>query len=473
MNRNEKKIIIILLSILLFVFNGCQATPTEQVVINKNDGNLERQLQESSQFQPENYSERWAETITFDEYTIIIDALIHTPEATQVPVCSMVDYSFSQGEVDKLINYFVGDIPLQTMTDQLTKQECEEMIIILKREISLWERYNSLSNIEKASITNGRSPEENIKSLKERLQKIEQEYETAPETKLIGNIEIDINTLTEDRGIINGLADLGRPMPASITVGDMFDNGGGVFKFKNYVSSIGILVSISDEELNELKSSLNISENDAKELALKVLDDLGLQNYGIRDIEVLPQNIGNKKTAYYNIKLEKLLGNIPINQLMAAPELQEEGNQAYAPELTDESLSIQIDDTGVIGIDWVSPYKIIQEINDNVKIIGFDEVKDIFKKDMNFKKWRPDDSDNKEIVEITDIYLGMMLIKEQNNNDSILAIPVWDFAGVSYSSEKADDAEFIKQLKNGNALQMSYLTINAIDGSSINRYLRY
>ena len=102
--------------------------------------------------------------------------------------------------------------------------------------------------------------------------------------------------------------------------------------------------------------------------------------------------------------------------------------------------------------------------------MGFDEIKERAEEYFFLRYQSVNQSDSnttdKRIIYIDRINLGYMQITAQNSSKQTL-IPVWDFFGW----EEIVNAETINQVTiNG---QTSYLTINAIDGSIIDRSLGY
>ena len=71
---------------------------------------------------------------------------------------------------------------------------------------------------------------------------------------------------------------------------------------------------------------------------------------------------------------------------------------------------------------------------------------------------------NREIS-IEKIVLGMMVVGEKDNSEGMLAIPVWDFIGTQTVDYLVGGLE--------TASGVSFMTINAIDGSIIDRSLGY
>jgi len=110
------------------------------------------------------------------------------------------------------------------------------------------------------------------------------------------------------------------------------------------------------------------------------------------------------------------------------------------------------------------------KITENAPLMGFDEIKERAEEYFFLRYQSVNQSDSnttdKRIIYIDRINLGYMQITAQNSSKQTL-IPVWDFFGW----EEIVNAETINQVTiNG---QTSYLTINAIDGSIIDRSLGY
>lgn len=73
----------------------------------------------------------------------------------------------------------------------------------------------------------------------------------------------------------------------------------------------------------------------------------------------------------------------------------------------------------------------------------------------------------KRVIHIDRIKFGYMQYA-QKNSDSQMLIPVWDFFG--YEESFAYDGSVVDKVLNS---QRSYLTLNAVDGSIIDRQVGY
>ena len=131
-----------------------------------------------------------------------------------------------------------------------------------------------------------------------------------------------------------------------------------------------------------------------------------------------------------------------------------------------EMLRLFIDETGVCYLKYASPYAIEETVSEQVNILSFDEVWQIAELMLPIVNDRF--TDYNITININSVKLGFMRIVEEGYPNSGLLVPVWDFMGTCTrqhsgrgTTEKADDP------------YTSYLTINAIDGSIIDRALGY
>ncbi|MPN26791.1 hypothetical protein SDC9_174216 [bioreactor metagenome] len=133
-----------------------------------------------------------------------------------------------------------------------------------------------------------------------------------------------------------------------------------------------------------------------------------------------------------------------------------------------ERLELIVDETGVISFLYKSPYEVVESVTGNAKLLSFQDIQSVLSTMLpaNYA-WMDESGDIvSAVVNISEIQFGLARITEPNTRDQGLLVPVWDFWGsVSITNDKGDVHLFTKY----DAL----LTINAIDGSTINRSLGY
>lgn len=102
--------------------------------------------------------------------------------------------------------------------------------------------------------------------------------------------------------------------------------------------------------------------------------------------------------------------------------------------------------------------------NANVSLLSFDDIMKIFQKQIFMNVYL--DTGYPETMHITNIRLSYMRMRKPDSKDYYL-LPVWDFLGYC-TDEDVDDLMSRSWYEN-----QSFLTINAIDGSIIDRNVGY
>ncbi|MEN6595417.1 MAG: DUF6034 family protein [Clostridiaceae bacterium] len=135
-----------------------------------------------------------------------------------------------------------------------------------------------------------------------------------------------------------------------------------------------------------------------------------------------------------------------------------------------EKVRVIVDNDGLNSVVWDAPFQSMETITDNASLLPYEQIQSIFERMMPivFSHYNAADLAATCSVTINRITLGYMRIKEQNADGSGLIVPVWDFFGSYYRS---DDPE--GTTPQGSDGFESLLTINAIDGSIIDRTCGY
>ena len=130
-----------------------------------------------------------------------------------------------------------------------------------------------------------------------------------------------------------------------------------------------------------------------------------------------------------------------------------------------ECLMIVIDEQGVAGFRYNAPQNVLGTVSERTSLLPFSKIEEIFNRMILVYNNRLNDGTRDEArctYHITSIRLGLVNIPEENAETGLL-VPAWDFMGYEHSENK----DWIED-GFGNE-QHSFLTINAIDGSIINR----
>lgn len=128
-----------------------------------------------------------------------------------------------------------------------------------------------------------------------------------------------------------------------------------------------------------------------------------------------------------------------------------------------ECIEIRVNDSGIIGFDYYSPLTIVETVVEQSNMKTFEEVRSTFETMVTVANAEDPDllGEGNTTIEIDRVILGYARISEADSYDTGLMVPVWDFKGTKTDSygHYADYG--------------SVMTINAIDGSVIDRNLGY
>ena len=132
---------------------------------------------------------------------------------------------------------------------------------------------------------------------------------------------------------------------------------------------------------------------------------------------------------------------------------------AYSWDLPQEELDGVLYRGEVVRFKWSCPFFVTGVENENVPLLPFDRIMDIFRQQVCRSIYLDEGHDMTLCV--TDIRLSYMRVKVRDSKDYYL-LPVWDFLG------SQDTEDMFARGEN-----TTLLTLNAVDGSVLNRRLGY
>lgn len=142
-----------------------------------------------------------------------------------------------------------------------------------------------------------------------------------------------------------------------------------------------------------------------------------------------------------------------------------EGEQFAKPWLY-ERIRVFIDDNGIAMFEYRSPHELTDIEVEGAMLLPFSSIQEIFEEMIVIVDNEYDMSEEEWTCEyfIDYVTLGLMRLTERNVGSQGLLVPVWDFFGHSVDSHG---------IQRGISGYTSLLTINAIDGSIIDRFAGY
>ena len=501
-----KKAITICLLLAAICLCACQPTPEEPFVVSKGDGSLQSILAGSYPAQlsePYQAPDTWTETIeglsVYDNNLVIeVEAEIAVPQALSYPVYRAEDAQLSQEEADSFIHYFIGD---EKLYEYEPFRETDEYYRVTM-EMAEYQLNNPNSRLNTDVIEEYGEPENNelyegmteyceswieicLKALTEPKNAIEMEplFEIAEES----TFGIDLCTYELDKYI--GL---------SPGVG-----GRRVYYMTNNLDCMGIVGTYATKE-NLI--DLTISQEEAKEMASPVVSGLGYDDWNLvhtgavgmfsrffhhwLEDEIDERSIYEHPQGYWLTYTPPIFEDIPLlyysnNDLdFNQADVELVVSNSYAPRYAyHPSLHLGVFDDGVRYAILNSAMNVTDTVNENVPLLPFEEIQDIFRRyilmetDFSYYTGEHDETLDKTIIRIKDIALGYMKVGERNSSDSLL-MPVWMFYGTQH--DRYPDQEHTGwRLDENNertmetAAGLSFIIINAIDGSIIDPMLGY
>lgn len=191
-------------------------------------------------------------------------------------------------------------------------------------------------------------------------------------------------------------------------------------------------------------------------------NDFALARYG--QIPVM-EAINNPQ--YYIFRYTRKINGIAVNEVYGAEEL------ANSYDFTSglESLTILVNDEGVCSVNYYNPFQVGKKLQENVKLLTFDQIADIFEKvaPLSIQHLERYEDLEKNTMEVYRIELGYMALRQAGTGEYHY-VPVWDFyayrvlSGTGAYAHGEDYPPISNQVG---------LTINAIDGTVIDRQEGY
>lgn len=446
---------------ICLALTGCAENPTEDIVVNKNEGKLEQAIQgenkkDSDASVPEKYTDQFQ--ADGEKIEVSVDASVTGLEENK-PVVRVKPHVITEEEAKQWADVlFEGATAYEP--GEKSKTEIEDRILQLKERIGdqdkLLEDYGSQEEADRIK-----------KELEEEIKEYEKQYASASDA----DEKIPCTWEFHPYGYYDDL-----PMPTS---GDA--NYEGLDKTSQLIAQATVnghqaMVEVDNREESDYRLNTQwflyedeqewvkeetgtLSKEEAVKQADEIKNQLGMENWKYAEYKTSEaesiQNIMVTYTPSYE--------NITAFQ---GPLIDLKSEDLYAANYYYSSLSIGFENGVLTSVELISPMDVVQIENENVETMDFEEIYQTFKKQAQaqFTESAFLDSDATETgtiqIEISEITEGLFRIKEKSNTEDFLMVPAWSFSGTL----RVDGDDWGKQ---------EFLMINGIDGSVINTSLGY
>ncbi|MBQ1631660.1 MAG: hypothetical protein II049_02435 [Clostridia bacterium] len=267
-------------------------------------------------------------------------------------------------------------------------------------------------------------------------------------------------------------------------------------EYSNMCSSTPVIETLKDiaegtkripkEEYHLKQNGATISAQDAIDKAMQIVDGFG--TFDVIDVQWCndADQDGDAKGEvhhwFYTVRLSRVYeGACTTTCAMWCSNREddnaEEQQDYFISNWGDEVISARVDRDGtLLGFTWSGKLNPTEVLSVNTPLLPYDEIVEILKAQVN-RVFSWDDHQDGTLL-IDDVQLGLMRIREKNNMESGLLIPVWYFTGAFQYADRYAEARLKKGFSEHQAQQQDYndfplLVINAIDGSIIDPYKGY
>jgi hypothetical protein len=202
---------------------------------------------------------------------------------------------------------------------------------------------------------------------------------------------------------------------------------------------------------------------DSVQLRSNQTDTSGYPEPAANEVEQKPEKQG------YLFRLLRSVNGVAVESIYDASSAQIDGAD-YGIDWWYETLYIVVDDAGILSAEWMAPLNMAELLTENANLLSFSKIEAIFEKMivvMNAPYANNDEYTRIDFA-VDTVKLCLWRIVDTNSFTNGFLIPVWNF----YCTETYyySDGEV---LVNPDDPYHPTITINAIDGSIIDRELGY
>ncbi|WP_062106734.1 DUF6034 family protein [Bacillus niameyensis] len=470
----KKKLITSIITVTFLA--GCQATPENPVVIQKDTEqmvNVAKTNQNNKKLTEMLNAPATLQTSVTDKSGNVVvnaNAEVVVPDVEGIPTVRVAKHPFTQEEANKILDYFIGDNELidensifsTTYTEQLIQWKAE-----LAQEKNEAKRDQLAMNIEKLEEMGITETPKEVTSVAKTFEQDEMGGES-------------IKGISHHNSNYNYIEIINNPAENNYRVFYSKEQKGYAIS-EGYYFNEGLKINFEKSGLDSAimkQLTLSLTKEEAIELATDLISQLGIQDMVLSSFEMVSGSatlqggpVDTQERKAYRLEYVRSINGIPITFTSNGVETDYETDNTTGEKVAvgwpNETVHFIIDDTGIVEFSWLSPYELGETVTENTTVKSFADIQDVFEKMSLITHAYPGEDGAKTTLDISKAQLGLMRINEKNNSDTALLIPVWDYFGtLTYDNE--DDEPYIDT-----DLLNSRLTINAIDGSIINRRLGY
>ncbi len=465
-----------LLLTLAALLAACQPTPEEDVVVNKGDGALEEAIAAEA-LPPARYEA--PETLRLDPFgtetfQVVVDAEVCVPDVERYPIVEVVLRTITADWARDMMYKMADGKTIHTYQNEVptTKEQIEGEITLLQQQLANPDAYLPAGADEQT-----RAAAE--KEWRELLEAWETLYQEAPDTfepREVDMSDAAFRTASEFRGAVES----GKQRETYLSVTAWYGGPGGNVEYNNLVD-VGMPFHFDmDSDLTDL-NDVTISAEEAVQIGLDFLAQLGETDFapalivaGYCDPEWGTDPIPLEEWPQcYQIQFTRSVAGVPATYREEHYDgIGADGRERYAPAYPQESIEMDIRDSGVTYMYWSTPSELGRTLNENVTLMPFEQVVERFCDQILYSATpavEETDSVIKKTLYIDRIELGMVRALQRGSVEEWVMVPAWTFFGrtvLQYAGPEPggyplnENNEYVSEMPG-----YSYLILNAVDGS--------
>ncbi len=423
---------------VLFLLAGCQPTPEEPVVVNKNDGKLEEKMQATpAPTQVYEAPTHWSETVEGEKLNIVIDTDVILPDVSAYPVVKLEQQPFTQEQVDDMVHYFAGDAKLY-LPHVETKADYDEEIVYAKRGQEIDGEFvvndESKAWVEELEKRRDAAPDDSPVIYCDTTLAYRSNYETGEKIIEDGKNFLSVVFQNEDGSEAHvSLSSYAKGESSRSYFSYALREGIGYIAESWYRTEMEF--EMTEEEagwdgVGALFEKVTMHEEDALAMAEKVIGDLGIKDMVLVSAEkAVAQEMPDK--GGYILEYARQSGGIPLYWFTGGSYAKDEEPPQYYPPFAEEHIEFQVNEDGIQSFFWSGCAQVAETVSDNVQLLPFEDVQQALKDQIFYKKsFMPTDEyyglSNFE-VDVTSAQLRMGYIGVKDNENQAMMVPVWVF----------------------------------------------
>ena len=190
---------------------------------------------------------------------------------------------------------------------------------------------------------------------------------------------------------------------------------------------------------------------------------------GVRGLPTAAYGVTNPFRSVWRLRYTRTFNGLPTtyDTIPCQPYIDPEDDKEVLPAADYENISIYVDDSGIVGFRWAAPLTVGSVEVEDAAVLPFREIMKVFTGAFLIANdWSNSPASSMDF-RITQVRFGYTRVRDADVYDTGILIPAWDFYGEYVYDPNGEQPEY------GFRYDQSMFTINAIDGSIIDRQLGY